>query len=73
LAAYPRRLGGDVGESADHDLTREAQPALNVPPLLPKPHDLGCCIGCLSKIYQKVVDASGHRSNRYKSGTSRNR
>ena len=68
-----RQLGGDVAESADHGLTREAQRALSVPALLPKPQNLGCCIGCLSKICQKVVDASSHRSNRYKSGTSRNR
>jgi hypothetical protein len=58
------RLGGDVAESAGHGVTREAQRALSAPPLLPKPHNLGCYIGCLSKICKKVVDASSHRSSR---------
>ncbi len=73
LAANPRRVGGDVAESADHGHTREAQPTLSVPAPLPRPQNLGCCIGCLGKICQKVVDASSHRSNRSRSGTSRNR
>jgi hypothetical protein len=41
-------------------------------PVFPKPHSFGC-IGCLSTICQKVVDAAGHRSNRYESGKSRTR
>src|SRR5258708_2368727 len=57
-----RQLGGNVAESADNGLARQAQWALSVPARLPKAHKLGCCIGRLSKICQKVVDASGHRS-----------
>ena len=67
-----RQLGGDVAESVDQGLIREAQRALSFPALLPKSYNLGCCIGCLSKTCQKIVDASSHRFNRYKSGTSRN-
>jgi phenylalanyl-tRNA synthetase alpha chain len=35
---------------------------LGVPALLPKPHQFGCRIGCLSQICQKVIGSSGHRS-----------
>jgi hypothetical protein len=41
-------------------LACEAQRPLGVPALLPKPHQFGCCIGCLSQICRRHAVKDGH-------------
>src|SRR5579859_2892217 len=43
-----RQFGGNVAQSADDSLARQAQRAFGVPALLPKAHQFGCRIGRLS-------------------------